>query len=220
MKKLLISTLVLGLAAAAPAIAYAQDDHGDKDKHPAMAGQGDENNGPKADDKKVDDHKTKTDDHANSMSGSEHNTPPDTDKNKKKTDKSFSDQMRGGDNNNRDNNRDRDTTKHDDHNTNSRSSHTTNVNINISTYRRTVTSSRHFRVGVYHAPRGYSYRRYNIGERLPVDYYARDFWLSDYASYDLVAPPDGYVWVRFGPDALLIDEDSGEVLQVVYGVFI
>ena len=30
---------------------------------------------------------------------------------------------------------------------------------------------------------------------------------------ELYAPPDGYVWVRYGPDAVLIDEDTGEIVQ-------
>ena len=32
-------------------------------------------------------------------------------------------------------------------------------------------------------------------------------------------PPYGYVWVRYGDDALLVDVDTGEILRVVYGVF-
>jgi len=34
-----------------------------------------------------------------------------------------------------------------------------------------------------------------------------------------MAPPDGYVWVRYGDDALLIDEYSGDIIQVEYDVF-
>jgi Ni/Co efflux regulator RcnB len=82
-----------------------------------------------------------------------------------------------------------------------------------------VTATHHFNAGVYRAPPGYAYRRYNIGERLEPAFYARDYWLADYATYQLVAPPDGYTWVRFGPDAMLIDEDTGEVVQVQYGIF-
>jgi len=29
----------------------------------------------------------------------------------------------------------------------------------------------------------------------------------------------GYVWVRYGPDALLIDTYTGEIIQVRYDVF-
>lgn len=119
-----------------------------------------------------------------------------------------------GDNNNHDNDH------HDNDRNDHRSSGGVHININLGSYRRTVTASHHFRIGIYRAPAHYSYRRYSIGERLQPEFYVRDYWLSDFAAYDLVSPPDGYVWVRFGPDALLIDEDTGEVLQVVYGVFI
>ncbi len=50
-------------------------------------------------------------------------------------------------------------------------------------------------------------------------YFVRDYWLDNYEDFGLMDPPDGYTWVRYGPDALLIDEDTGEVVQVVYGVF-
>ncbi len=127
-----------------------------------------------------------------------------------------------GDNNNNNNNHN-DNDHRGDNNHNDNDHHTSggvHININLGTYRRAVTSSHHFRIGMYRAPSHYSYRRYSIGERLQPEYYGRDYWLSDFSAYDLVSPPDGYVWVRFGPDALLIDEDTGEVLQVVYGVFI
>jgi Ni/Co efflux regulator RcnB len=84
----------------------------------------------------------------------------------------------------------------------------------------TLNATHHFRGPAWHPPRGYVYRRYTVGARLAPEFYARDYWLSDYSDYDLIAAPDGYVWVRFGPDALLIDEDTGEVVRVVYGVFI
>ena len=37
--------------------------------------------------------------------------------------------------------------------------------------------------------------------------------------YGLPAPPYGAVWVRVGNDALLVDEDSDEVITVEYSVF-
>jgi Ni/Co efflux regulator RcnB len=91
--------------------------------------------------------------------------------------------------------------------------------IDISVYRRAEPAAHHFSIGVYHAPHGYAYRRYSVGERLDQAFYARDYWLTDWAAYDLMSPPDGYVWVRFGPDAILIDEATGDVVQVQYGIF-
>jgi Ni/Co efflux regulator RcnB len=32
-------------------------------------------------------------------------------------------------------------------------------------------------------------------------------------------PPYGYVWVRYGPDAMLVAVDNGQILSVVYGLF-
>ena len=47
----------------------------------------------------------------------------------------------------------------------------------------------------------------------------RNYWLMDFLMYGLDEPPAGYVWVRYGPDALLIDEYDGEIVEVEYGVF-
>ena len=93
------------------------------------------------------------------------------------------------------------------------------ANIDVHTYQRNVTAQRHFNAGTYRAPQGYSYRRWSYGQNLPAIYFGRNYCINDYNSYDLIAPPYGYVWVRFGPDALLINEYSGEIVQVDYGVF-
>ena len=93
------------------------------------------------------------------------------------------------------------------------------VNVDISTYRKSFDSPNHYHWGDYHAPPGYVYRRWNYGDHLPQAYWARNYWITGYLNFGLVAPPDGYVWVRFGPDALLIDENTGEVIQVGYCVF-
>jgi Ni/Co efflux regulator RcnB len=72
---------------------------------------------------------------------------------------------------------------------------------------------------VYRGPSGYSYRRWHYGDRLPRAYYARNFWLTNFVIYGLFAPPPGLIWVRYGPDALLIDQYTGEIVQVRYNVF-
>ena len=86
-------------------------------------------------------------------------------------------------------------------------------------WHRNSNAPRQFHAGSYNAPRGYNYRRWGYGERLPRNYYARNFWLADFLVFGLLSPPDGYVWVRYGPDALLIDEETGEIIQVEYNVF-
>jgi Ni/Co efflux regulator RcnB len=88
-----------------------------------------------------------------------------------------------------------------------------------SKWRRAVTSPRRFHIGTYHAPRGYHYRRWNYGQFLPSAYWARSFWLSNFVAYGLFAPPPDAVWVRYGPDALLIDRYTGEIISVQYNVF-
>jgi Ni/Co efflux regulator RcnB len=47
----------------------------------------------------------------------------------------------------------------------------------------------------------------------------QDYWLTDFYDFGLTPPPPGTVWVRYGDDALLIDEYNGEVIQVAYNVF-
>ncbi len=93
------------------------------------------------------------------------------------------------------------------------------VKVDIATYRRNITAERRFHYGDYRAPAGYAYRRWTYGERLPGEYYARDYWILNYLNFGLPWAPDGYVWVRYGSDAILIDENTGEIVQVDYGVF-
>ena len=93
------------------------------------------------------------------------------------------------------------------------------ANVDLHTYQRNFSAPHHFHAGNYNAPQGYSYQRWSFGMRLPSMYFGHNHWISDYNAYDLMDPPDGYVWVRYGPDALLIDEDTGEIVQVEYDVF-
>lgn len=88
-------------------------------------------------------------------------------------------------------------------------------------YQRNVTASRHFHWsnGSYHRPHGWYYRRWVYGEVFPSLFWDRDYWITDYWNYGLDDPPYGYVWVRYGDDAVLINEDTGEILQVEYGIF-
>jgi Ni/Co efflux regulator RcnB len=61
------------------------------------------------------------------------------------------------------------------------------------------------------------YRRWQIGEVLPPAIWARRFWLGDPTRYDLDRPNDGNAWVRYGPDALLVDLHNGQIIEAVYG---
>jgi Ni/Co efflux regulator RcnB len=86
-------------------------------------------------------------------------------------------------------------------------------------FHRDFRSNRRFRIAPYRPPAGFYAHHWTFGEFLPRPYWVRDYWLLDFAAYGLAPPPYGAVWVRVGTDALLIDEDSGEVITVAYDVF-
>jgi Ni/Co efflux regulator RcnB len=76
-----------------------------------------------------------------------------------------------------------------------------------------------FRAGYYRAPPGYYYRPWGFGEYLPRAWFIHDYWLSDFLDFDLPYPPPGFTWVRVGPDALMVDQFNGRIVQVVHGIF-
>ena len=71
----------------------------------------------------------------------------------------------------------------------------------------------------YVQPRGWYYQRWVYGQALPMAFWGREYWLDGYASFGLIDPPYGYVWVRYGNDAMLLAVESGLILSVQYGVF-
>jgi len=81
-------------------------------------------------------------------------------------------------------------------------------------------SQRSYHSQPYVRPFGWYQQRWAYGQTLPGAFWARDYWPSSYWSFGLSDPPYGYVWVRYGPDALLVDVESGPVLSVMYGVFV
>ena len=86
-------------------------------------------------------------------------------------------------------------------------------------YHRNFRVSRRFYAPTYRRPAGWYSHRWAFGEFLPAAFWARDYWLVDFSIYDLPPPPYGAVWIRVDRDALLIDEDSGEIITVAYDVF-
>lgn len=86
-------------------------------------------------------------------------------------------------------------------------------------YQHNYQAARSFRIGPYHRPPGWSSHRWGYGEILPRAYWGAEYLLADYWLFALEVPPVGYEWVRDGSDALLVNTDSGEILQVEYGVF-
>jgi len=86
-------------------------------------------------------------------------------------------------------------------------------------YQHNYQAPRHYNIGPYHPPRGWTNRGWTYGEFLPRAYWAPEYFLSDYWLFGLEVPPGGYEWIREGDDALLIDINTGQILQVEVGVF-
>jgi Ni/Co efflux regulator RcnB len=96
---------------------------------------------------------------------------------------------------------------------------TSTSNDGYTQYRKTVTSKRHYNATAFVAPSGYTYTRLSVGDHVPPPLLHGNVMLNDYQNYALVTPPSGLTWIRNGQDALLIDENTGEVIQADYGLF-
>jgi Ni/Co efflux regulator RcnB len=86
-------------------------------------------------------------------------------------------------------------------------------------YQHNFQAAHSFKVGPYHRPSGWAVHHWGYGETLPRAYWAPQYVLGDYWLFALEVPPSGYEWVRDDTDALLVDTNTGEILQVEYGVF-
>lgn len=121
------------------------------------------------------------------------------------------------------NNRDRDNNKANDRNNGPDKKVVVHKTVDrnvILKVRANITAPHKFHFArAYVRPQGWYAHRWVFGETLPRLFFASDFWITDYATYGLLAPWDGYEWVRYGDDALLIDVDTGEVIRVEYGLF-
>lgn len=95
----------------------------------------------------------------------------------------------------------------------------TYAQVSVTASHRNVQASQRFNAGSYRPPMGYVSRYWGYGQYLPAAYYARGYWINDYLLYALYGPPSGFVWVRVGDDALLINRYTGEIVAVETGVF-
>lgn len=91
--------------------------------------------------------------------------------------------------------------------------------VDRGSYQHNYRSARSYHIGPYRRPPGWTAHRWGYGEILPRAYWGPQYLIGDYWLFGLEIPPIGYEWVRDGNDALLIDTNSGEILQVEYGVF-
>jgi Ni/Co efflux regulator RcnB len=91
--------------------------------------------------------------------------------------------------------------------------------VNRGTYQHNYQAARNYKVGPYHPPAGWTAQRWAYGQILPRAYWDSQYLLADYWLFGLEVPPMGYEWVRDGADAILVNVNTGEILQVEYNVF-
>ena len=91
--------------------------------------------------------------------------------------------------------------------------------VDRAAYRHNFQAARSFKIGPYHRPSGWAPHHWGFGQILPRAYWAPEYLISDYWLFALEVPPAGHEWVRDDGDALLVSTDTGEILQVEYGVF-
>jgi len=209
MKKILLSAAALAAILAAPVAMADPNDNQPKAHDTAQPDRGDKGgpamNGP----------------NDNAMHG-----PKDLQNNNGPRGDNDNDRMRGNGNNNNDNDRARDN--NNDRNNDRTINRTVNKTVVHKTVDRSVvlkvraniTAPRRFHPAkAYVRPAGFYVHRWTFGERLPRAFFAPDYFILDFAAYGLLTPWDGYEWVRYGDDALLVDIDTGEVIRVEYDLF-
>ena len=77
-----------------------------------------------------------------------------------------------------------------------------------------------FHPGYYYPPYGgYDYAPLAVGALLAAEFWREQYWIDDPQDYHLPPPWGPYRWVRYYNDCLLVDIDSGEVVDVAYNVF-
>jgi Ni/Co efflux regulator RcnB len=93
------------------------------------------------------------------------------------------------------------------------------ASVDRGAYQHNFQAARAYHIGAYRRPPGWHEHHWVYGEILPRAYWGPQYLIADYWLFALEVPPVGYEWVREGADALLVDVNSGEILQVEYGVF-
>jgi Ni/Co efflux regulator RcnB len=68
-------------------------------------------------------------------------------------------------------------------------------------------------------PHGWEYRRWAVGAALPPLFLAPAYYYSGWAELGLEPPQPGFQWVRYGPDLLLVNVSTGEVVETIYDAF-
>jgi Ni/Co efflux regulator RcnB len=70
-------------------------------------------------------------------------------------------------------------------------------------------------------PAGFGYRLWAVGAILPPLFWAANspYYYAGWADMGLPPPDPGYQYVQYGPDLLLVNVGTGEVVQVFPGAF-
>jgi hypothetical protein len=69
-------------------------------------------------------------------------------------------------------------------------------------------------------PPGYAYRLWGVGAILPPLFWSTPtYYYADWASMGLPPPDPGFQYVQYGPDLLLVNIATGEVVQAFPGAF-
>lgn len=89
----------------------------------------------------------------------------------------------------------------------------------VRTYSYRGRTLRAVRARPYAYPAGWRYRAWRRHERFPAELFLAAFFLNNFGTYGLSAPPPGYYWVRYGPDAVLVNRGSYDIADTAYGVF-
>ncbi len=67
---------------------------------------------------------------------------------------------------------------------------------------------------------GYGYQRFGIGIYLDSLFFSNRYWINDPWQYRLPTAPYGARWVRYYNDVLLVDIDSGYVIDTIHNFFL
>jgi len=73
----------------------------------------------------------------------------------------------------------------------------------------------------YAWPAGYAYSPYGPGMFVPAVFIAtQQYMLFDYIDFQVAPPPQGFQWIRLGPDLLLVNLSTGQISEAVPGMFV
>jgi Ni/Co efflux regulator RcnB len=76
-----------------------------------------------------------------------------------------------------------------------------------------------FRGPPFSYPRGFRYRRWRTGNRLPHEFMSPRFRFNNWQRLGVGPPGAGRRWIRYGPDLLLVNIHTRRIEDVIFNVF-